>query len=117
MALRAHYVPETPAATVIFDFLEGHWPTLVNGIESDLIPTTNNTMELVIRRFNQHYQNFCRFDILEMAQLFRGSLRRSTASRLFPRMPNPGFGASALWSWLATTSARCRWLPSALASA
>jgi len=72
MALRAHYVPEPPAATVIFDFLERHWPTLVNGIESDLIPTTNDTVELVIRRFDQHYQNFCGFHTLETAQLFLG---------------------------------------------
>jgi transposase-like protein len=72
MALRAHYVQETPAAAVIFDFLERHWPTLVNGIESSLIPTTNNTVELVIRRFDQHYQNFCGFDTIETAQLFLG---------------------------------------------
>ena len=29
-------------------------------------------MELVIRRFDQHYQNFCGFDSLESAQLFLG---------------------------------------------
>jgi transposase-like protein len=72
LALREHYVQETPAAAVLFDFLERHWPTLVNGIESDLIPTTNNTVELVIRRFDQHYQNFCGFDTIETAQLFLG---------------------------------------------
>jgi transposase-like protein len=72
IALREHYVQETPAAAVIFDFLDRHWPTLVNGIESDLIPTTNNTVELVIRRFDQHYQNFCGFDTIETAQLFLG---------------------------------------------
>ena len=72
LALRERYVQETPGAAVIFDFLERHWPTLVNGIESDLIPTTNNTVELVIRRFDQHYQNFCGFDTLETAQLFLG---------------------------------------------
>ncbi len=52
--------------------LSQHWPTLVNGIESDLIPTTSNTVELVIRRFDQHYQNFCGFDTIETAQLFLG---------------------------------------------
>jgi transposase-like protein len=72
LALREHYVQETPTAAVIFDFLERHWPTLVNGIESELIPTTNNTVELVIRRFDQHYQNFCGFDTIETAQLFLG---------------------------------------------
>jgi hypothetical protein len=72
MTLRERYVHETPAAAVIFDFLERHWPTLVNAIESDLIPRTNNAVELVIRRFDQHYQNFCGFDTLETAQLFLG---------------------------------------------
>jgi hypothetical protein len=33
---------------------------------------TNNTVELVIRRFDQHYQNFCGFDTIETAQLFPG---------------------------------------------
>ena len=61
-----------PAAAVIFDFLERHWPKLVNAIESDLILTTNNTVELVIRRFDQHYQSFCGFESIESAQLFLG---------------------------------------------
>ena len=29
-------------------------------------------MELVIRQFDQHYQNFCGFDTIETAQLFLG---------------------------------------------
>jgi hypothetical protein len=70
--LRAQYEKETPAAAAIFDFLERHWSTLVNAIESDLIPRTNNTVELVIRRFDQHYQNFCGFESLESARLFLG---------------------------------------------
>jgi len=72
MALREQYVQQIAEAAVIFDFLEHHWPTLVNGIESRLIPTTNNAVELVIRRFDQHYQNFCGFDTLETARLFLG---------------------------------------------
>jgi hypothetical protein len=59
MALREEYVRATPGAAGLFDFLERHWPKLVNGIESDLIPTTNNAVEMVIRRFDQHYQNYC----------------------------------------------------------
>ena len=38
--------------------------------ESDRIPMTNNTTELVIRRFAQHYQNFCGFDRIETAQTY-----------------------------------------------
>ncbi|MBM3135664.1 MAG: transposase [Chloroflexi bacterium] len=72
MALRKQYVAETPGAVVVFDFLETHWPKLVNGIESDRIPRTNNTTELVIRRFDQHYQNFCGFDTQVTAQQYLG---------------------------------------------
>ena len=72
MALRKQYLQETPAAVVIFDFLERHWPILLNGIESEIIPRTNNAVELVIRRFDQHYQNFCGFDSIETAQLSLG---------------------------------------------
>jgi transposase-like protein len=48
--------------------LEGHWPKLLDGIESELITRTNNTVELVIRRFAQHYQNFCGFESLQSAE-------------------------------------------------
>jgi transposase-like protein len=72
MGMRAEYVQARPAAEVIFAFLERHWPKLVNAIESDLIPTTNNTVELVIRRFDQHYQSFCGFESMESAQVYLG---------------------------------------------
>jgi transposase-like protein len=67
---RQAYVTQTPEAEAIFLFLERHWPNLVNGIESKTVPRTNNTAELVIRRFDQHYQNFCGFDSLDSARLF-----------------------------------------------
>jgi transcriptional regulator with XRE-family HTH domain len=70
LALRQQYVLSTPAVSSVFDSLERHWPTLVNGIESTIIPRTNNATELVIRRFDQHYQNFCGFDSLTTARLF-----------------------------------------------
>jgi len=72
LGLRKEYVKETPGVATLFDFLEQHWPRLVNGIESELIPRTNNAVELVIRRFDQHYQNFCGFESIESAQLFLG---------------------------------------------
>jgi transposase-like protein len=70
MALREEYVALQPEVVSIFDTLERHWPALVNGIESTIIPRTNNVVELVIRRFDQHYQNFCGFDSLETARTF-----------------------------------------------
>lgn len=70
MAQRGTWVKEKPELTAMFASLEAHWPKLINGIESDLIPRTNNTTELVIRRFDQHYQNFCGFDSLQSAERF-----------------------------------------------
>ena len=70
MALREQYVALTTDVDSVFASLERHWPTLANGIESTVIPRTNNATELVIRRFDQHYQNFCGFDSLASARLF-----------------------------------------------
>jgi hypothetical protein len=70
LALREQFVAQTPAVDSVFGSLERHWPTLANGIESTIIPRTNNATELVIRRFDQHYQNFCGFDSLASARLF-----------------------------------------------
>jgi hypothetical protein len=68
--LKQAYLQAMPSSFAIFDFLEHHWPKLLNGIGSHLIPTTNNTVELVIRRFDQHYQNFCGFESIESAQTY-----------------------------------------------
>jgi transposase-like protein len=70
MAQRELFVQQNPDAAAIFDFLQYHWPKLVNAIESHLIPHTNNAVEMVIRRFDQHYQNFCGFESIESAQLY-----------------------------------------------
>jgi transposase-like protein len=70
MAQRELFVQQNPEAAAIFDFLAYHWPTLVNAIESQLIPKTNNAVEMVIRRFDQHYQNFCGFERIASAQLY-----------------------------------------------
>lgn len=70
LALRPDYVQACPEAAAIFDFLERHWPKLANSIGASLIPATNNAVELVIRRFDQHYQNFCGFESLTDAQRY-----------------------------------------------
>ena len=70
MALKEKYVAQMPDAQRIFDFLERHFPKLVNAVENPLTPLTNNTVELVIRRFDQHYQNMCGFDSLETARKY-----------------------------------------------
>jgi DNA-directed RNA polymerase subunit RPC12/RpoP len=72
LAKRQEYIDQAPPLAWVFDFLEQHWPYLVNAIESELIPATNNAVEMVIRRFDQHYQNFCGFESVETAQLYLG---------------------------------------------
>jgi len=70
MAQREMFVAQTPAAETLFAFLENHWPRLGNAIESQHIPTTNNTTEEVIRIFTQHYKTFCGFDNIKSARLY-----------------------------------------------
>jgi transposase-like protein len=72
LAQRDKYVQAEPALQWVFDFLERHWSCLINAVESDLIPKTNNAVEMVIRRFDQHYQNFCGFESIETAQVYLG---------------------------------------------
>jgi transposase-like protein len=67
---REQFVTQTPDAACLFDFLERHWPKLVNAIESQHIPTTNNATEQVIRIFNQHYKTFCGFESIESARIY-----------------------------------------------
>ena len=70
MALKEQYIAGTPEAGCIFDFLERHYSKLANAVEHPLIPLTNNSVELVIRRFDQHYQNMCGFDRIETARKY-----------------------------------------------
>lgn len=70
MSLRQQYMDQDVNAASIFDTLQRHWPTLVNSIESTIIPSTNNATELIIRRFDQHYKNFCGFESIETARIY-----------------------------------------------
>jgi transposase-like protein len=72
MALKDTYVAQEPEAKRIFEFLKRHYPKLVNAVENPLVPLTNNTVELVNRRFDQHYQNMCGFDNIETARKYLG---------------------------------------------
>jgi transposase-like protein len=70
MALKEEYVAQMTDAQRIFDFLECHYAKLVNAVENPLIPLTNNTVELVNRRFDQHYQNMCGFERIKTARKY-----------------------------------------------
>jgi transposase-like protein len=70
MAQRDQRVQAEPCLEPIFDSLARHYPTLVNAYDHPLIPLTNNTTERLIRRFDQHYQNFAGFDSIETARCY-----------------------------------------------
>jgi transposase-like protein len=83
-------VQAEPALKWIFEFLETHWPSLVNSVGNDLIPATNNATEMVIRRFDQHYQNFCGFESIETAQIYLGVFEKLYRFTPFSQDAQPG---------------------------
>ena len=90
VARRQDDVQAWPEAAVIFDFLERHWPRLSNSIESSLIPATNNTVERVIGRFDQHYQNFCGFESSADAQRYLAVFEKIYRCTPFSQDAQPG---------------------------
>jgi transposase-like protein len=70
MAQRDPLVQAEPRLEPIFDSLARHYPTLVNAYDNALIPLTNNATERLIRRLDQHYQNFAGFDSIETARCY-----------------------------------------------
>ena len=83
------YLQRAPPLQWVFAFLEQHWPYLVNAIESKLIPATNNAVEMVIRRFDQHYQNFCGFESIQTAQVYLGVFEKVYRFTPFSRDARP----------------------------
>ena len=84
------YLQRAPPLQWVFAFLEQHWPTLVNSVESDLIPATNNAVDMVIRRFDQHYQNFCGFESIQTAQRYLGVFEKVYRFTPFSDDARPG---------------------------
>ena len=84
------YLQRAPPLEWVFAFLKQHWPSLVNAIESKLIPATNNAVEMVIRRFDQHYPNFCGFESIQTAQLYLGVFEKVYRFTPFSRDARPG---------------------------
>ena len=86
---RAEYIQSEPSLEWVFEFLELHWPYLVNSIERELIPATNNAVEMVIRRFDQHYQNFCGFESIGTAKVYLGVFEKIYRFTPFSRDAQP----------------------------
>jgi transposase-like protein len=70
MARRAKLILAEPRLAPLLDSLEHHYPLLLNAYDNPLIPLTNNATERLIRRFDQHYQNFAGFDSIETARCY-----------------------------------------------
>jgi len=117
MGMCKEYMAQKPEVAQVFDTMEHHWPKLVNGMESKVIPKTSNAVELVIRRFDQHYQNFCGFESVETAHRFLAVFElvyRFTPSPRTTRRTRCGhltnaLAANAHWNW---PGARCASCPS-----
>ena len=90
LAQQAAYLERAPPLQWVFTFLEQHWPCLVNAIESQIVPATNNAVEMVIRRFDQHYQNFCGFESIQSAQLYLGVFEKVYRFTPFSDDAQPG---------------------------
>jgi DNA-directed RNA polymerase subunit RPC12/RpoP len=86
---REKYIQSEPELQWVFDFLKRHWPCLINAVQSDVIPKTNNAVEMVIRRFDQHYQNFCGFESIETAQVYLGVFEKVYRFTPFSRDARP----------------------------
>ena len=90
LARRQDYVQALSEAAGLFDFLERHWPRLANSIGASTIPATNNTVERVIGRFDQHYQNFCGFESIADAQRYLGVFEKVYRCTPFSQDAQPG---------------------------
>jgi transposase-like protein len=89
MDRREAFVESDAELQWLFEFLEHHWPYLNNAVECQLIPATNNAVEMVIRRFDQHYQNFCGFESIETAQVYLGVFEKIYRFTPFSRDARP----------------------------
>jgi len=89
LARREAVTQVEPALEWVYEFLEHHWPHLVNSVENDLVPATNNATEMVIRRFDQHYQNFCGFESIKTAQVYLGVFEKVYRFTPFSRDAQP----------------------------
>jgi hypothetical protein len=89
-ARRKEVVQASPPLQWVFDFLEQRWEHLVDAIESELVPRTNNAVEMVIRRFDQHYQNFCGFESIRTAQVYLGVFEKLYRFTPFSDDARPG---------------------------
>jgi hypothetical protein len=73
MALRDQYVQDRPQAAAMLAHLgEWHREPAHPQDQPVLAAGQCNAVGLIIRRFDQHYQNFCGFESIETAQVYLG---------------------------------------------
>jgi hypothetical protein len=83
------------------------WPNLANAIGSPTIPATNNAVELVIQRFDQHYQNFCSFEFLADAQRYLAVFEKLYRFTPFSQDAQPRIRVRPPCNWSAVMSPAC----------
>jgi transposase-like protein len=66
----AQHLQQDSRLQPIVDSVARHFPLIVNAYDRPMIPLTNNATERLIRRFDQHYQNFAGFDSLSTARVY-----------------------------------------------
>lgn len=70
MAKRSHFVDLNPKAGKIFDSIQRHFSKALLSIGNPNIPHTNNIVERVNRKFNQHYKNMAGFESMRAARAY-----------------------------------------------
>jgi transposase-like protein len=70
MAKREHFVSIEPKASKIFNSIQSHFSQALLSIGNPKIPSTNNIVERVNRRFNQHYKNMAGFESMSTARAY-----------------------------------------------
>jgi len=96
----------TAALAVVFDFLDQHWPYLVNAIESDLIRHEQCRRD-GDRRFNQHYRTSA-LRVHRDGAVVPGVFEKLYRFTPFSDDAQPAVRGKSRCNWPAMTSATCR---------
>lgn len=93
--LKQHFSDAFHEVSVIFDSINCRWLKLANSIDSDTMPATNNTVERVIRRFNQHNLSFYGFESIHHAQSYLTVFKQIYRFSAFSPDTTPEIAANA----------------------
>lgn len=66
--IKKAYLSIWPKSKPVFDCLDRHFDKILNARENHKVVLTNNTAELVIRNFTQHYKTMAGFETIQSAR-------------------------------------------------